>query len=486
MDITKAPPAPTGTSLPEERIKPFRLVKYFTFTGLVVIFLVTIILTILNTHWVKSMQRKKSEDYAHALIENLNHQVFIQFILPIGMKFGKVQLRNPEQFERMDNVVRSTLHSFKVDELNIYSMNNTISYSFEEDRIGVKAVGGTALEQAKSGRSTSKLVQRGSFLEILMGFPKEVRLTTFAPLRWEEPLGRITDPVLGVVEVVQDLSEDYQTIFGIQILVVITCTVLMGALFVVLIFVVKRGEAIIEKRAEERLRLKEQLGRAERLSAMGEMAAGISHEIRNPLGIIRSSAELLKKKVAKIDPANALPDIIVEEATRLNGIITDFINFARPRSPKVSPCRVEDIIEKNITFLSAQIDEGRYLIEKNYQNPLPDIMADAPLLHQSFLNIFINAMQAMPEGGRIGIAIRVEGGRVVIDIDDDGQGIPADLLDKIWDPFFTTKDKGTGLGLGIVKNIIESHGGGIRVDNREPHGARVTIELPIIPSESNA
>ena len=122
--------------LSEERIKPFRLVKYFTFSGLVVIFLVTLILTILNTHWVKSMQRKKSEDYAHALIENLNHQVFLQFILPIGMKFGKVQLRNQEQFERMDNVVRSTLHSFKVEDINIYSMSNTISYSFDEARIG--------------------------------------------------------------------------------------------------------------------------------------------------------------------------------------------------------------------------------------------------------------------------------------------------------------------------------------------------------------
>jgi signal transduction histidine kinase len=486
MDILKKPPAVAARGLSEEKIKPFRLVKYFTFTGLVVIFLVTIILAILNTHWVKSMQRKKSEDYAHALIENLNHQVFIQFILPIGMKFGKVQLRNQEQFERMDSVVRSTLHSFKVEELNIYSMSNTISYSFEEDLIGVKAVGGTALEQAKGGRSTSKLVQRGSFLEILLGFPKDVRLTTFAPLRWEEPLGRITDPVLGVVEIVQNLSEDYQTIFRIQILVVITCTVLMGALFVVLIYVVKRGEAIIEKRAEERLRLKEQLGRAERLSAMGEMAAGISHEIRNPLGIIRSSAELLKKKVAKIDPANTLPDIIVEEATRLNGIITDFINFARPRSPKLSPCRVEDIIEKNITFLAAQIDNGRYIIQKHYQNPLPDIMADASMLHQSFLNLFINAMQAMPEGGRVGVAIRSHGGRVVIDIDDEGQGIPGDLLDKIWDPFFTTKEKGTGLGLGIVKNVIESHGGSIGITNRTPHGARVTVELPISPPEGNA
>ncbi len=355
--------------VPEEKIKPFRLVKYFTFTGLVVIFLVTLILTILNTHWVKSMQRKKAEDYAHALIENLNHQVFIQFILPVGMKFGRVQLRNPDQLERMDNVVRSTLYSFKVEDLNIYSMNNTISYSFDEGRIGVVAVGGTALEQAKVGKSTSKLVRRGGFLEILLGIPKEVQLVTFAPLRWEEPLGRITDTVLGVVEIVQDLSEDYQTIFRIQILVVITCTVLMGALFVVLLFVVKRGEAIIEQRAEERLRLKEQLGRAERLSAMGEMAAGISHEIRNPLGIIRSSAELLKKKVAKIDPTSAIPDIIIEEATRLNGIITDFINFARPRSPKFSPCRVEDVLEKNLAFLAAPIAEKGYTIRKAFQEP---------------------------------------------------------------------------------------------------------------------
>jgi signal transduction histidine kinase len=468
----------------EEKIKPFRLVKYFSFTGLVVIFLVTVILTILNTHWVKSMQRQKSEEYAHALIENLNHQVFLQFILPIGMKYGKIQLRNEEQFERMDNVVRSTLYSFRVEDLNIYSMTNTISYSFDTGRIGVKTVGGTALEQAKVGKSTSKLAQRGSFLELFLGFPKEVRLITFAPLRWEEPLGRISDPVLGVVEIVQDLSQDYKTLFRIQILVVITCTVLMGALLIVLALVVKRGEAIIERRAEERLRLKEQLSRAEKLSALGELAAGVSHEIRNPLGIIRSSAELLKKKVAKIDPANTLPDIIVEEATRLNSIITDFINFARPRAPRIAACRVEDVIEKNLMFLAPQIEAKGYVVEKVYQNPLPDIMGDAPMLHQSFLNIFINAMQAMPDGGRIGIGIRSEGSRVMIDIDDEGRGVPEELLDKIWDPFFTTKEKGTGLGLGIVRNIVESHGGAIRIANRDPRGARVTIELPIRPTEA--
>ncbi len=484
MDLSRSLTPPAEPPAREERIKPFRLVKYFAFSGLVLIFFVTVILAILNTHWVKSLQRKKSEDYAHALIENLNHQIFLQFILPVGMRYGRIQLRNPEQFERMDHVVRSTLHSFKVKELNIYSINDTISYSFDPERIGMQAVKDQALEEAKAGRSTSRLALRGGFLELLLGFPREVRLVTFAPLRWEEPLGRISDPVLGVIEIVQDLSEDYQIVFRFQILVVLTCAVLMGALFAVLVFVVKRGEAIIEKRAAERLRFKEQLSRAERLSAMGEMAAGISHEIRNPLGIIRSSAELLKKKLARLDPGNNLPEIIVEEAGRLNAIITDFITFARPRSPKLAPCRLEDVIDRNIAFLTPQIAEARCTIEKTVLTPLPEVPADAPLLHQSFLNLLLNAMQAMPQGGRIRIVLQADASRLRVDIEDEGPGIPEELQEKVWDPFFTTKEKGSGLGLGIVRNIIEAHRGTIRIGNRESGGARVTVELPVRPAEA--
>jgi len=466
-----------NTISPEESIKPFRLVKYFAFPGLVVIFLTTIILSVFNTHWVKKMQRQKSEDYAHSLIENLNHQVFIQVIIPMGFIFGKIQFSDQKQFERVDMVVRGTLHSFKVEALNIYSMDNTISYSFDPDLIGRKNFGGTGYQQALEGEITSRLVQRGNFFEISLGFPKEARLITYAPLRAEPELFRITGPVLGVVEVVQDLSEDYQAIFRIQILVVITCTVMMGMLFVVLIFVVKRGEGIIQKRALERLRLKERLSQAERLSALGEMAAGISHEIRNPLGIIRSSAELLKKKVTKIDPSNTMPDIIVEESSRLNSIITDFINFAKPGSPKLNLCRIEDVIEKNVAFLSMQMKEKGYTIKKDYQNFMPEIQADADMLYQSFLNIFLNAMQAMPNGGIIEVAVRSNSKVVTINFDDQGQGIATEILEKIWDPFFTTKEMGTGLGLGMVKNIIESHGGNIQIDNRAQGGTRVTVEL---------
>ena len=141
--------------LTEDRVKPFRLVKYFAYTGLVVIFLVTVILSVLNTHWVKSMQRKKSEDYAHVMIENLNHQIFIQFIIPVGLMFNKIQLSNRQQFERMDQVVRSTMHSFKAETVNIYSMDNEVSYSFDKYLIGRKNYGGTGYLQAKSGKWNS-------------------------------------------------------------------------------------------------------------------------------------------------------------------------------------------------------------------------------------------------------------------------------------------------------------------------------------------
>jgi len=463
----------------EEKVKPFRLVKYFTFTSLTVIFIGTLLLSLLNTHLARTMQQKKSEDYAKLLIENLNHQVFLQFIIPVVLKFGKIQLSDEKQFERMDKVVRSTIHSFKIDMVNIYDINNTISYSFDPSVIGKKDAGGKGYQDALSGKSSSKLFQRGNWVEIFLGFSPHSKLITFAPLRAEQPLSRISGPVLGVVEIVQDLTGDYKAIFSFQIRIIGTCTVVMGALFLVLLYVVKRGESIIEKRALERIRLKEQLSRAKHLSSLGEMVAGISHEIRNPLGIIMSSSELLKKKMADYDPSNPIPDIILEESSRLNNIITDFLNFAKPKTPNLTLCKIDDIIEKNITFLESQIKEKGYIIDKHYDNNLPEITADSDMLYQAFLNILINAMQAMPQRGKINVQICSSDNAVEIFFEDQGEGIAEDIMEKIWDPFFTTKAKGTGLGLGIVKNIIESHGGSVQISNRSVSGARVTVRIPV-------
>ncbi|MDJ0912101.1 MAG: ATP-binding protein [Desulfobacterales bacterium] len=463
----------------EDKIKPFRLVKYFTFTSLIVIFCGTLVLSVLNTQWARTMQRKKSEDFALLLIENLNHQVFLQFVLPVYLKYGRIQLRNQEQFERLDKIVRSTLHSFNVESVNIYDLNGTISYSFDQTNVGRTIIVSANYQAAIKGRSTSKLIQRGSFWEISFGIPKESRVVTFAPLRAEKPLSRLSGPVLGVVEIVQDLSDEYRNIFKDQIVVVITGAVVMGFLLLVLILVVKRGENIIETRALERLKLEEKLSQAERLSSLGEMTAAISHEIRNPLGIIKSSAEHLKKKGLPDDPSFKIIDIIVEEARRLNSIITDFINFARPRNPNLQPCGVEEIIEKNLNFLSAQAKEQGIQIIKQLNGQSPEIVADKEMLYQAFLNIALNAMQAMPTGGEMVIETKSNDHFVKVIFDDTGEGIADEIISKIWDPFFTSKEKGTGLGLGIVKSIIEIHGGQVNVANKATKGVRVKVKLPI-------
>ena len=463
-----------------EKEKPFRLVKYFTFTSLVIIFVGSIVLSMLNSHWARTKQKEDSEDYARLLIENLNHQIFLQFVIPVALKHGKIQLRNQDQFELLDHVIRSTLHSFHhVDKVNIYDLDNTISYSFDQDLIGKTDLGGLSYQNAVKGKFTTELVQKGNLWSILIGFPSESKLVTFAPLRAEKPVARLSGPILGVIEIVQDMSEDTAKIFRFQMQIIISCMVVMAILFLVLIFVVKKGEAIIQKRALEQLKLKEELSRAQRLSSLGEMVAGVSHEIRNPLGIIRSSAGLLKKKMEKLDPSNGIPDIIVEESERLNNIITDFLNYARPREPNFSPCRVEAVIDKNISYLSVQLSENGCQVEKQVDENIPEIMADSEMLYQAFLNIFINAMQAMPGGGKISVRIFSNNGNLSVMFEDNGEGIEAEVMEKIWDPFFTTKEKGTGLGLGIVKNLIEAHGGSLGIENRHEHGARVTIQLPV-------
>jgi signal transduction histidine kinase len=253
----------------------------------------------------------------------------------------------------------------------------------------------------------------------------------------------------------------------------------MGGLFIVLRFVVKHGEKIIERRAEERLKLEEKLRQAEHLSAIGEMTAGVSHEIRNPLGIIKSSAQLLKKQMEKLGTTSSIPDIIVEESARLDNIITDFLDFAKPKIPDLHPCRIEEIIEKNIVYLSPRIEDYNLNIIKEISKNLPEIMADSAMLHQAFLNIFINAFQSLKRNGCLTIRIKYDSGNIVINFLDNGDGIPEEILKKIWTPFFTTKDTGTGLGLGIVKNMIEAHKGIISITNTNPKGANVEIRLPV-------
>lgn len=465
----------------EEKVTPFRLVKFFTFSSLIVIFICTIVLSVLNTDWIRDIQQKRSEEAALFVAEKLNHNIFWQFFVPTAIKYKKIKLRDKVQANILDKVIHNALKGYNVDMVTIYDIKkNKISYSFDKNLVGMEDVGGPEYFAAVTGKTSTKLIQKGNFIENFLGFPSENKMITTAPLLYEQvdPEKKTPSKYIGVVEIVQDLSEDFRTIYRFQIVIIATITIVMCLLFIILYFVVRKGEAIINKRTEERMKLEEQLSRSKHLSSIGEMVAGISHEIRNPLGIIRSSGELLKKKMASLDSSSTIPDIIVEEAVRLDNIITDFLDFAKPRQPNPAPCRVEDIIQKNLTFLAPQFEEKGCVVEKQKASFIPEITADANMLYQAFLNILINGMQAMPGGGKLFVGITPNDGGINIVFEDEGPGITEEILKKVWDPFFSTKDKGTGLGLGIVKKIIEAHAGTVKIENKKPRGARLTVKIP--------
>nr|WP_319395892.1 ATP-binding protein [uncultured Desulfobacter sp.] len=462
--------------------RPFVLVKAFTVSSLVVMLTATIVIAALNAHWVRKILLEKSKEYNRLLVENLNHQIFLRFVWPVVFKQGEIKLREPGQYRLLDTVVKSTLHSFHVEMVNIYATDNVIAYSLDKTQIGKKNAGGVHYEKAMKKEVISKLVQQGNWMELTFWFPKETKIVTFAPLMQEVQLTREKDrTVIGVIEIIRDVSDDYQKVFKLQGLIVVSCATIMGILFLILRFVVKHGENIIERRAEERLKLEEKLRRTEHLSAIGEMTAGVSHEIRNPLGIIKSSAQLMQKKMARLDPTSSIPGIIVEESTRLDRIITDFLDFAKPKIADLRPCSLEEIIDKNIAFLSSSDEHKEIKIIREYQDA-PNILGDPAMLYQAFLNILLNAFQAMDQtNGRITVTTWHGTGFVHADFTDTGPGIDEEILKKIWTPFFTTKEMGTGLGLGIIKNIIQAHQGEINITNAEPCGTRVEIRLPLAP-----
>ncbi len=463
--------------------RPFVLVRVFTFSSLAVMLSATIIIAALNAHWVRNLLLEKSKEYNMLLIENLNHQIFLRFVAPMAIRHGEIKLREKEQRRLLDAVITSTLHSFHVEMVNIYGTDNIIGYSFDPSVIGTADAGGVHYKKAMQKQVSSRLVQKGNFLELMFWFPQETKITTFAPLMQEVRLSKKKDDrvVIGVIEITRDVSDDYKQVFQLQGLIVISCIVVMGGLFLILRYIVKYGERIIEHRAEERLKLEEKLQQAEHLSTIGQMTAAVSHEIRNPLGIIKSSSQLLRKKMEKAGQETRIADIIVEESSRLDHIITDFLNFARPKTPHLRPCRIDSILEKSLEFIESECHDTGIRVKNQFQKNLPEILADQDMIYQVFLNILLNSIQAMDQGGLLTVETSMEEGGNALHIRfmDTGGGISPEQLKKIWTPFYTTKETGTGLGLGIVKNIIQSHNGKIQAGNNADGGAVFDIFLPI-------
>lgn len=237
------------------------------------------------------------------------------------------------------------------------------------------------------------------------------------------------------------------------------------------------------KHAYEELRsTMDQLLLADRHASLGQMSAAIVHEIRNPLGAIKGAAEALETMVPR-ERAEFI-EIIKREVERLNRLVTDFLQFARPRSSEMLLQPPREVVDSVVKLIHKQAAQARVSFAIQEANHLPAVMMDAEQMKQVLLNLFLNALDAMPEGGTLQINLAEQEGHFVLAVQDSGKGIDATVRDKLFSPFVTTKTRGTGLGLAIAHRLVSQHGGRIRVSEAAGGGAKFEIWLPLNTSQA--
>ena len=226
--------------------------------------------------------------------------------------------------------------------------------------------------------------------------------------------------------------------------------------------------------------LEAQLRRRDRLHALGEVAMGLAHEIRNPLGIIKTATQLLHRRADLAETDKRHLEYVVSEVSRINELITEFLDFAKPNPPLrvLQPAR--PLVDEILGFCAPELAAHNVDVQVDDQAPGATIYADAKQLKQACLNLILNAIDAMPDGGRLTLGIRSIADNTVISIADSGQGIPAEMIERIFTPFVTTKASGTGLGLAKVYSIMESHDGSIECASEKDAGATFSLYIPAI------
>ena len=240
----------------------------------------------------------------------------------------------------------------------------------------------------------------------------------------------------------------------------------------------------------EQRRLQEQVLQSERLAAVGRMAAQVAHEIRNPLSSIGLNIELLFDEIQEhhwedSDEAQELIRIVLSEIERLNGIIHDYLLFARMPVKQVHPESVNDLVNDLVKLVKPEAQRAQVKLTRRLGKQLPDIEVDSTLVGQALLNCVQNAIEAMPWGGKLSLSTRAREDCVELSIKDTGSGIRFERQSKVFDPFYTTKDKGTGLGLPYVRQIVNEHGGQVSLDSTPGVGTTVIIRFPIVGATSS-
>jgi two-component system sensor histidine kinase AtoS len=231
--------------------------------------------------------------------------------------------------------------------------------------------------------------------------------------------------------------------------------------------------------------LEEQIQRAQRLAALGRLAGGLAHEIRNPLGIMRAAAQMLQRELADQATLSEYAQVIQSEVDRVDRLIEQLLAYARPAPLQRGPIDIAGLIERTLTLTRAYAAQHGVALSADVDGTLPPLEGDAELLHQAIINLLLNGINATKEGGEVHMRASVQEAEsarsfVVLAVHDTGRGIAADDLPHIFDPFFTTRVDGTGLGLSIVQQIVQEHQGTVDVHSTPGAGTHFIVRLPVL------
>jgi len=463
--------------------RPLQFVKVISWTLLVIILSFSLLLSLFISKYAEQTLLEKQEAFAVLLAENVSHQLFTRFVVPTIVKYGSIKLRTEEQAKVMDRVIRSTIHGFNVSSLRIYDAKGTVIYSLDKDEVGKP---GNALYMVTktwdtadfSAEILAKISKMASLFRIDLE-PESMMLRAYSPLRAERSLTNVArNPIMGILEFQQDITDDYLSMLNFERLVIAFSLATSLVLFFLVLTVLRRAERLSNKQLRDKEKLIFELQQQEKLAGMGRMVAGVAHEIRNPLGIICSSSELILKKARKEESSyTRILEALHEEAKRLSRTVTEFLDYARPKKPAMMDVDIGSILDQVAIFMEPECEKLGVEIDRRYEGDL-SAKGDKDLLYRAFYNLVANALQAMEGEGELSMrAARGEEG-LHVTIVDSGPGFSPDHLDQVRDPFFTTKDSGTGLGLALVSTIFESHGVEMVLSNAEDGGARVDVIFP--------
>jgi signal transduction histidine kinase len=440
-----------------------------------------------------------------------NHLAWVvdQFYMrPWELTFETFPYDNPIAYQELAGIVHTFISGFRVERVNIFNRRYRVIFSTDSTLLGHEEADNSKLLSALAGHATSALKTR----EMTSTEPDAKRtkdyLQIYTPV---EVRGQTDSTARTAFEIYLDVTATYAQVRVLR-RVIIACMTGVGlALLIVVLIISRRAERLVTAENRQRVALAEQirqqneqletivaqrtqqlraaqaeLVQMEKMAATGQLAAGVAHEINNPVSIIQNRIEVLLEDLRAVRP---IPDLeahlslLHRHTERIAGIVGRLLSFARKSSTGKGPLKLDSVLSGVLVLVQKEIEKRGIALKTDIPATLPAVKGNATELEQVFINLLVNSMDATPAGGEIRFGATHTDGAVRIEVADTGSGIAPENMKAIFDPFFTTKDPGvgTGLGLAISYRIVEDHGGRIEVASAVGRGTTFTITLPALP-----